>query len=384
MKRVLWGSLLILLLAACGTTKPELPQATDTFSFTVDPAAQSVKLTSVTAGALAVQVEEGRRVLVPGEDLALRLFEFTFLPGNILKISSRFENVSACNFSDLSFRARSSNVVSSTEPTVTDADLGGDGVLEPNEYFGPLQFQVDHKGQTFTYEVQAEATVNCPPVPVADLSVSVDIPKAVVTLGETITYNVLVSNKGPDTARKVILTAETAETAQLILTGEALQNQCAYDNGSGSAFNQKLACAVGTLAPGEKRNFTFLANTLSLGKVDQVFEVTPYQGDPDSGNNGVSGDNITVLAADCSGSVSIPDRYLELSIRAELHEPEGDITCPDIAMLTELTVGNFEGGEGDVVNNLEGIQFATNLTRFEFSISMSETNTKYTQLEKVG
>ena len=223
MKHILWGSFLVLLLAACGTTKTELPQVTNTFNFTIDPAARSVKFVAAPVAGLSTQAEDGSRVLVPSKELSLQDYTFAFLPGNILQINASFKNVSLCNFSDLSFSARSSNVVSTTEPTVTDADLGGDGVLSAREVSSPLQFQVNHKGQAFTYEVQADATVNCPPVALADLGISVQTSETTVTLGENIVYTATVTNNGPDTAQNVVVTAETSQEAQLVLTDEAVQ-----------------------------------------------------------------------------------------------------------------------------------------------------------------
>ena len=158
MKRILWGSLLIFILAACGTSSnPEVPQATNTFSFTVDPAARSVELAAAPAGALAARAEDGSRVLVPRTDLSLKSYTFTFLPGNILAIDASFRNVSGKTFKNLTFSraASSDNIVSSSEPDVVET-------LESGASTSTLRFMVQHQGQRFAYEVDASATVTAP------------------------------------------------------------------------------------------------------------------------------------------------------------------------------------------------------------------------------
>ena len=154
MKRILWGSLIVLLLAACGTSKPDLSQATNTFNFTVNPAARNVKFAATPAGTITTQAENGNRVLVPGTDLSLESSAFTFLPGNVLAIDAVFKNVSNQTFTNLSFSraASSDNVVGSAEPSVVTT-------LNPGASTGTLRFTVQHKGQPFTYAVEARATV---------------------------------------------------------------------------------------------------------------------------------------------------------------------------------------------------------------------------------
>lgn len=45
------------------------------------------------------------------------------------------------------------------EPVVTDEDLGGDGILEPNEESKGLTFKVYHKGRKFHYSIKVHAVV---------------------------------------------------------------------------------------------------------------------------------------------------------------------------------------------------------------------------------
>ncbi len=176
MKRILWGSLLIFILAACGTSSnPEVPQATNTFSFTVDPAARSVELAAAPAGALAARAEDGSRVLVPRTDLSLKSYTFTFLPGNILAINASFRNISGKTFKNLTFSraASSDNIVSSSEPDVVET-------LESGASTSTLRFMVQHQGQRFAYEVDASATVAAPEPGGTECTNPVNIPDDVL------------------------------------------------------------------------------------------------------------------------------------------------------------------------------------------------------------
>ena len=70
---------------------------------------------------------------------------------------------------------------------------------------------------------------------------------------------------------------------------------------------------------------------------------------------------------ECADPVNIPDDILEGRIRETLNKPEGDITCADMASLTELDARAFdEMDEPTYVRSLEGLQFATNLTSLSF------------------
>ena len=255
MKRRLWESFLVFLLAACSSSPPDLPQATNTFSFTIDPAAQTVSLVSVPA-ALSTQAEDGNRILVPGEDLSLESYTFVFLPGNVLTIDAVFKNVSDQTFTNLRFTrgAGSSNIVNSTEPDVV-------ATLAPGASTGTLRFEVQHRGQSFSYEVEATATVE---------------------------------------------------------TG----------------------------------------------------------------------------GADCADPVTIPDEVLRQAVRDALNKPEGDITCADMASLSELSVIGRQGENGipnRFVENLEGLQYAVNLTTLQLmgnltlnDVTLLSTLTELTDLDLSG
>ena len=157
-------SALLLLLAACGQdAQPDTEASNPSFSFSVDPSAGSAELKTLSAGlATSAACENGTRTLNPGDELELTDYDFTFLPGNILRITAAFTNTTPNTYEQpFSFSGTSSNVVSTTEPEVTDADLGSDGKLSPDETTAVLTFTVEHKGQAFSYGVSAEARVSC-------------------------------------------------------------------------------------------------------------------------------------------------------------------------------------------------------------------------------
>ncbi len=160
---------LLLLLAACGQDAQPVG-STPSFSFDVDPAATSVTLdkTGATAPAAQATGECGAtepRILMSGDELELSNYTFAFLPGSILKVTVSFTNTTDFTyeqpFTFSSDEAATTNIVSSTEPEVTDANLGSDGKLSPDETTRVLTFTVEHKGQAFSYGVSAKAKVSC-------------------------------------------------------------------------------------------------------------------------------------------------------------------------------------------------------------------------------
>ena len=151
-----WLSLFVLLFALVACSDADTPpNDAPGFVFTIDPQSKAVSL-KVADGALSTQAQ---RVLVPGEDLALISSSVTFMPD--LEIKASFKNVADnVGFAQaFFFEASGSNYVSSTEPSVSEGDLGGDGVLSPGETTTELTFQVEHKGEPFNYFVTAYADV---------------------------------------------------------------------------------------------------------------------------------------------------------------------------------------------------------------------------------
>lgn len=111
------------------------------------------------------------RLLVPGTDIALTDSSFMFLPNNLFVFQTRFKNITddlhfhQPFFFTLSEDADTENIVSVKVPLVTDRDLGGNGVLSPGEETSRLSFEVIHKGQPFSFFVDAHAVVKVVEIP---------------------------------------------------------------------------------------------------------------------------------------------------------------------------------------------------------------------------
>ena len=157
----------MLTLAACSTEQDQVPAAngTATFGFSVDPVTQTVTLAQPAKG-LEPQQESApgeARVLLQGQEIILASLRGQFFDDNMLVIEASFRNATdTLSFLQPFFftvNEATENIVSSEEPTVTDEDLGGDGVLSPLEITTVLTFTVKHRGEAFTYLVDANAVV---------------------------------------------------------------------------------------------------------------------------------------------------------------------------------------------------------------------------------
>ena len=162
----------LLVLTGCGS-QPELQApptgTTSGFEFAVNPQTEQVTLTETTeaTGKTAVQpqaIPSDSLTLVPGTDLALRNLSSEFASKTKLIVRVQFENITAdSDFAQPFFftlSSESKNFVRANTPLVTNAQLGGDGVLSPGETSQRFQFEVSFKeGQPFTFLVEANAVV---------------------------------------------------------------------------------------------------------------------------------------------------------------------------------------------------------------------------------
>ena len=159
----------LLVLSACDITAPQPPGLESTargFAFHVDPRTKRVTpVESTSAESLRVQEEPGdTRLLVPDQEVRFKDFSFEFASPDKLVVRLRVENTT----DDLDFAqpfsftldASSNNLVEASAPPVTDAALGGDGVLSPGETSGRFPFEVTFKeDEPFTFFVDVRATV---------------------------------------------------------------------------------------------------------------------------------------------------------------------------------------------------------------------------------
>ena len=155
----------LLLLASCSQSPaPEGEATTPGFLFDIDPARELAALSAAPSSSLAAQAVSGPRVLSSGSELLLSAAT-TFGPDNTLTITATFTNATtdATFLPPFTFAPATvpalDGYLASTEPVVTEADLGLDGVLVPGETTLPLTFTVTHTGAPFTYLVNAVAPV---------------------------------------------------------------------------------------------------------------------------------------------------------------------------------------------------------------------------------
>ena len=159
---------LLLALAACNNpqvTPPPVDHDTG-FVFYVEPDSNRVTLLEYApVEDVALQyLPSDTRILVPGEDLALSEYDYSFQPGNRLVIHSRFQNITPVRFFLQPFfftlGSDTNNIDGATAPLVTDEQLGGDGILDPGEVTSLLKFEVTHRGEPFAFFVDASAVPN--------------------------------------------------------------------------------------------------------------------------------------------------------------------------------------------------------------------------------
>lgn len=168
LRHLLYTLLIISLISAC-SPEPEavLPADVSSFGFSVDPASQNVSLNEAGAAGLSPQQTSDDPRILDSTELRLESYNFAFLPGNVLRIEASFKNFTGGITTPKNFEqpftfdsgASTQDIVSSTEPTVSDADLGSDGILSPGEVTSVLVFEVLHNNRPFIYRVEASAVV---------------------------------------------------------------------------------------------------------------------------------------------------------------------------------------------------------------------------------
>ena len=157
----------LLVLAACSDTAPEVTPAPDAagFRFDIDPNSQQVSVTSIGMETLQIQQAGEARLLEPGAELGNAGFSVSRAGNNVFIINAAFQNFTLNETFRQPFTFRPAltpqqgNYLSSTEPTVAAEALGGDGALSPGETTSSLTFRIKHKGERFSYFVNAYAVV---------------------------------------------------------------------------------------------------------------------------------------------------------------------------------------------------------------------------------
>ncbi len=370
---------MLFVLSACNTAAPPTPTleaaAEDTgFAFRVDPENEVVIPVGPTVESatptLQAQADGDTRLLVQGEDIRFKDFSFQFKSPNRLVVRLRVENITE----DLDFTqpffftlsSTSQNIVRARAPLVTDAQLGGDGVLSPGETSKRFRFVVTFReDEPFTFFVDARAvvverTACVGPVEIPDAALEQAIRNELGQEGE-LTCEDLAALETLDTASVPrIQTLEglqfAANLRELSIAGDNVTDLSPLENlinlntlnlSSNNISDISALVANSGLGEGDTVNLT--DNPLSPQARDDI-EVLRARG--------------VIVSADeagaCTGPVDVPNANLEAAIRDELGKPEGELSCEDLAELRELAAFS--------VGDLEGIQFAVNLTDLDLSL----------------
>ncbi len=111
----------------------------------------------------------------------------------------------------------------------------------------------------------------------ADLAVAkVDLADPVQT-GQTVTYTVVVTNRGPSGATGVVLT-DTLPASLVLVSATPTQ-------GPGCTGTTTVACDLGAIASGSTASVTIVATATAPGVVTNTASVTGNEPDPNPGNN---------------------------------------------------------------------------------------------------
>lgn len=275
--RALGITCLLLFIAACSeqaTTPTQTDVTENAFSFRVNPTTQSVDINKASALAIVEGLQCNNEVpatLIPNRDLTLLSMTPVWLPGNILRLEAVFQNVSSFDYKELNFtQANAVNIVSSTEPATVAA-------LAKQASTTTLNFEVNHKGSVFTYEVLAKAIVMCEPEPEADLEVTKTDPVDPVEFNNdtavvSYSYTVVIKNIGNGSAEAVVLKDSFKTPREFNLA--SLPAGCTIDATETAVMavavdptvapNQNtlaLTCQVGDLAPDAEKTYVFDYNS---------------------------------------------------------------------------------------------------------------------------
>ena len=403
---LLFASLVTLLvLSACGvdTTPPAPslePAATGTgFAFHIDPEAGTVTPVDPSPiDSLQTQAEPGdTRALVQGQDIRYTDFSFQFRAPNRVIVRLRVQNIT----DDLSFAqpfsftlsSTAQNIVEARAPLVTDAQLGGDGVLSPGETSRRFNFQAAFvEDEPFTFFVDTRALVvtstGCiNPANVPDENLEQAIRQTLDTFEDALTCEDLAALETLDT-RNVgrVRSLEGLQFAvnlrDLSLAGDNVSDFGPLADLEGLevlnlSFNE-LADLSGlenltnlTLLDLENNNITDISALVAnsgLGDGDRVIlfgnplSARAFEDIATLRERGVEVEADVPDPSACTNPVDIPDENLEAALRDALGTT-GELTCEDLASLETLDASARS------ITNLEGLQFASNLTRLNLFVN---------------
>lgn len=154
----------------------------------------------------------------------------------------------------------------------------------------------------FLYMVRSDAT--------ADLSISQTVSPGQATVGENLTYIVVVNNNGPDTAFEVVL-RDILPDGVTFISATPAQGSCAF-----SAYS--LVCALNALTNGSSIPVKIVALSTEAGNIQNIAHVTGNVSDPDMTNNTVGASSTVVDIDSAIKSITSVtnkiDNFVELGI----------------------------------------------------------------------
>ena len=316
MQKIKWFCLIaiLLLMGACSETNEENSFTQTGFVFTINPQSETVTL-AATRGGLGAQAV---RTLVPDEDLSLVDDSFSFLPGNVLEISAAFKNITeTLEFSQMSFAASGENYVASTEPTVSDADLGGDGVLSPGETSSQFGFRVEHRGEPFSYFV----------------TVSADVTDTEPGENEAPTVSISNPEEGTEVNANVTVTGTASDDTGVVALSYSLNGGAAVEvTSSLSGEDFSFIIGLGDLIAGENSVVVTAEDGASLTGSDNVSFVVSE----DEASTGT----VVITVRDASSNEVISDATVSSDAfgGAPVEDPTGTYTLDGIPADTDLTL----------------------------------------------
>ncbi|MBK9711314.1 MAG: DUF11 domain-containing protein [Kouleothrix sp.] len=136
---------------------------------------------------------------------------------------------------------------------------------------------------TGAYELQQDPPP--PPPASADLSVSQSADRDPVVVGESVTFTIVASNAGPDTAQNVVITEQMQQFATFVSASAGC-----------SRVDATVTCNVGSLAAGASANAQVTISSPYDGAIVTVASVSSSTGDPAPTNNSFTG-RVTVNPA---------------------------------------------------------------------------------------
>ena len=139
---------------------------------------------------------------------------------------------------------------------------------------------------TWTPTSTSTSTPTKTPLPVADLQVSITDSPDPVILGNNVTYTIVVTNNGPNTATGVILTDNLPPDATLLFVAPG-QGFCSLSSGA-------VTCNLGSLPTGHSTTITVVVTPMTTGTITTTAIVTGNEPDTNLTNNAASASTLVI------------------------------------------------------------------------------------------